>query len=110
MVTEIHLQDQPAAVKIFRWFFSISSLQVLLYYLVPALLFPSHLVLQIEVISALTLGNVVMVFYLLVNTWGVIIDRERRPLYTGLLVFLCLWFVLVVITWGKLERWEFLLR
>jgi hypothetical protein len=97
-------------IRIYRWFFYLSSLQVFMYFLVPALQLPSRMVFHIELISALTLGNVVVMFFLLVNVGGIIIDRERRSLYTGLLVFVCLWLGLVALTWARLERWEFLLR
>ena len=102
-------QEPSNTIRTYRWFFAFSLLEVGMYYLVPALQFPPRYVFHIELISALTLGNVVMVFFLLVNIGGIIIDRERRSLYLGLLVFACLWLGLVVMTWANMERWDFLL-
>ena len=95
---------------VFRWFFFISALELTMYYVVPALQFPPGYVFHIEVVSALTLGNVVAVFFLLVNIAGVILDRNWRGVYISLLVLSVVWLLLVVVTWSRVERWEFLLR
>jgi len=97
-------------IRLFRMFFAICLFQACLYYVVPAVQFPPGYVFHIEVVSALTLGNVVTVFMLLVNIAGLVVDRRLRPLYASLLVFGCLWLVVIAVTWSRLERWEFLLR
>ncbi|MFH1373539.1 MAG: hypothetical protein ABII79_07085 [bacterium] len=97
-------------IKTYRWFFYISLLQLLAFFIVPAFVFPIGLVLHIEIISALTLGLVVALFFLLVNVCGLYIDKSRRPLYVTMLIIIGLWFLWAVISWSYIERMDYLLR
>jgi hypothetical protein len=97
-------------IKTYRWFFYISLLQLLAFFVVPALVFPIGLVLHIEIISALTLGLVVALFFLLVNVCGLYIDKSRRSLYVSMLIIIGLWFLWAVISWSFIERMDYLLR
>jgi len=97
-------------IKTFRWFFYISLLQLLAFFIVPAFLFPFKYLLHIELISALTLGLVVGLFFLLVNVSGFFIDKSRRPLYLVMIIFVGLWFLWAIISWSYIEHMDYILR
>jgi len=97
-------------IKTYRWFFYISLLQLLAFFIVPALVFPIRLVFHIEIISALTLGLVPALFFLLVNVCGLYIDKSRRSLYVSMLIIIGLWFLWAVISWSFIEHMDYLLR
>lgn len=97
-------------IKIFRWYFYIASLQLLLYFVVPAVIFPGKVVIDIETISALTLGIFVCAFFLMVNIVGFFLDKSRRILYGFLLSILTVYFIWVIVTWSFIERMDYLLR
>jgi hypothetical protein len=107
-------QSSPAIpndkIRTFRWFFYLSSIQLLAFFVVPALLFPRKYILHIELISALTVGLVVALFYLLVNVCGLCVDKHRRLLYLALIVFVILWFLWAVVTWSHIEHMDYILR
>ena len=110
MANENSLVAIENRVKTFRWFFYISSLQVFLFFAIPALIFPNKRVLQIEAISALTLGLVVALFFLLVNVCGLLIDKTRRSLYVVMIVLVGLWLLWAVISWSYIEYMDYLLH
>jgi hypothetical protein len=97
-------------IKTFRWFFYISLLQSMAYFVVPIFIFPPGYILHIEIISALTLGLVVGLFFLLVNIYGLFLDIGRRPLYVSMLVVIGLWFLWATISWTYIEHMDYLLR
>ncbi|MFH2036457.1 MAG: hypothetical protein ABIJ45_08645 [Candidatus Zixiibacteriota bacterium] len=94
----------------FRWFFYISTLQLVAFLIGPMLIFPSKFVIHIEIISAMTLGLIVALFYLLVNIFGLVLDRERRRLYWILIAVISLWFLWAIITWSFIEHMDYILR
>jgi len=110
MVNEGSLLVNENKIKTFRWFFYISLLQLLAFFVVPAFVFPNRLVLHIEIISALTLGLVVGLFFLLVNVCGFYIDKSRRLVYVSMLIIIGLWFLWAVITWSYIEYMDYILR
>lgn len=65
---------------------------------------------QIELISALTLGLAVGLFFMLVNICGCIIDRSRRLLYLSLIIVISLWFLWAIISWSYIEHMDYILR
>ena len=97
-------------IKTFRWYFYIALLQILLYFIVPAVLFPNRMVKHVEIISALTLGLLVGVFFLLVNVLGLFIDKSRRTLYISMLSIIAIWFIWAFISWSFIESMDYLLR
>ncbi len=97
-------------IKTFRWFFYISLLQILAFFIVPAFVFHGGFVLHIEIISALTLGLVVGLFFLLVNVCGFYIDKSRRLLYLVMIIFIGLWFLWATISWLYIEHMDYILR
>jgi hypothetical protein len=110
MVEKVSVVTSENKIKTYRWFFHISLLQLLAFFIVPVLVFPTRLVLHIEIISALTLGLVVALFFLLVNVCGLFIDISRRLLYVVMIIFVGLWFLWAVISWSFIERMDYLLR
>jgi hypothetical protein len=97
-------------IKTFRWFFYISLAQLLAFFVVPAFVFPFKLVYHIEIISALTLGLVVVTFFALVNVCGLFMDRGRRRLYLSILIVIGMWYLWAVISWTYIDRMGYLLR
>lgn len=97
-------------IKIFRWFFYISLTQLLLYYIVPAIIFPAVVVKDIEIISALTLGIVVGMFFLLVNMIGLFVDKARRVMYIIMASIIIIYFSWALISWAYIEHMDYLLR
>ena len=96
--------------KIFRWYFYIALTQFLMYFIVPAIIFPGKVIKDIEVISALSLGLLVGVFFGLVNVLGLFLDRPRRVLYKTILIFITLYFVWALVSWSFIEKMDYLLR
>ncbi|MCP4634540.1 MAG: hypothetical protein GY855_16550 [candidate division Zixibacteria bacterium] len=97
-------------IKTYRWFFYISLIQLLAYFVVPVFLFPSSHILHIEIISALTLGLIVGLFFLIVNICGLYIDRIRRRLYILMIILISSWFLWAVISWSYIEHMDYLLH
>ena len=97
-------------IAVFRWYFYIALTQFLLYFIVPAIIFPNKVVMDVETISALTLGLVVGLFFLVVNIIGLFVDKARRRIYVSLISILGLYFVWAVVSWADIERMEYLLR
>lgn len=97
-------------VRTFRWVFYIGSIQLLAFFVVPALLFPARLLLPIEVFLALTLGLIPGLFLWVVNLAGILLDRDRRPLYYAAAAVLGLWFVWAAISWAEIEHMDYLLH
>ena len=83
---------------------------MLAFFIVPAFIFPGKILLHIELISALTLGLVVALFFLLVNVSGFFIDKSRRLLYLALIIFVCLWFLWATISWSYIEHMDYILK
>jgi len=97
-------------IRTYRWFFYISLLQVLAFFIVPAFLFPIRYLFHIEIIASLTVGLVVAFFFLLVNICGLFIDKVRRPLYSAMIIFVGFWFVWATISWSYIEHMTYILR
>ena len=97
-------------IKTFRWYFYIALMQFLLYFIVPLVVFPSKVAIDIEVISALTLGIPVGIFFMIVNIMGLYLDESRRVLYISILSLITLYFIWVIISWAFIEKMTYLLR
>jgi len=110
MTEESALTANENTIKTYRWFFYISLAQLLAYFIVPAIMFPARIILYVEIISALTLGLVVGLFFLLVNVGGLYIDKARRPLYVSMLIVVGLWLLWAGISWTYIEHMDYLLR
>ena len=96
--------------KTFRWYFYISVTQFLMYFIVPIIIFPGKVIKDIEIISALTIGVLVGIFFIIVNILGLFIDKSRRVLYKIVLCFMTLYFIWVIVSWSYIEKMDYLLR
>lgn len=97
-------------VKIYRWYYYLALTQFLLYFIVPAIIFPGRIIKDVEIISALTLGLPVGFFFLLVNLIGLFTDRKRRTVYIISLSVIAVYFTGALMAWSCIERLDFLLR
>jgi hypothetical protein len=97
-------------IKTFRWYFYIAAAQFLMYFIVPLMVFPVKVIRDIEIVSALTLGTVVGIFFGLVNVAGLVLDKSRRILYLIMLSIIAAYMAWVVISWVFIERMNYLLR
>ena len=97
-------------IRTFRLYFYIALLQFLLYFIVPLVVFPGKIAIDIEVISALTLGIPVGVFFMIVNVLGLCLDKYRRALYVSMCSLIILYFTWVIISWAFIEKMTYLLR
>jgi MFS family permease len=105
-----NLVKRDNRIKTFRWLFYFSLAQLLLFYIIPALVFPLKYVFHIEVIASLTLGLVFIIYFLCVNIIGLLIDRNRKRIYFTAIVLICLWLVWFAISWLFIEHMDYLLR
>ena len=97
-------------IKTFRLYFHIALIQLLMYFIVPLLIFPGKVIKDIEIISALTLGTLVGIFFGLVNIAGFVMDKSRRTLYVIMLFIIALYLTWVIISWTSIEKMDYLLR
>ena len=82
----------------------------MLYFMVPVLIFPGRIIKGVEVISALTFGSLVGLFFFLVSAIGLFLDRGRRVLYIVSLSIIALYLSGVLLSWAYIEHLDFLLR
>ena len=96
--------------KTFRWYFYIAAAQFLMYFIVPLMIFPGKVIKDVEIVSALTLGTVVGMFFGLTNIAGLILDKSRRILYVIMLSIIAAYLAWVIVSWVLIERMDYLLR
>jgi len=63
-----------------------------------------------EIMAALTVGVLFALFSLIVNIYGLVIDKGRKPLYIVMTVVMSSWILWAVITWLCIEHMDYLLR
>lgn len=97
-------------VKTFRWLFYISLFQLFVFFLVPSIMVPLEILLYLEILSALTVGVLFALFFLGVNLYGLYIDKRRKKLYIGIIIFLTAWILWAFISWLYIEHMDYLLR
>ena len=95
-------------IKAARWLFYISLFQLLACFAFPAIMFPARVLFTIELLNALTVGMLFGLYFLAVNIYGLVVDRNRRSLYLTIIVLLCVWAVWTAITWRYIERMSYL--
>jgi drug/metabolite transporter (DMT)-like permease len=104
------LDTSESRVKIYRWYYYLALTQFLLYFMVPMLIFPGRVIKDIEVISALTLGLLLGLFFLLVSVLGLFLDRKRRARYIASASVIAVYFLCAFVSWSYIEHLDFLLR
>jgi hypothetical protein len=111
MVRASHsLEMSENRVKIYRLYYYIALTQLLLYFIVPMVIFPGRIIKDVQVISALTLGPLVGLFFFLVNITGLFLDRGRRTLYIVSISIIVIYFAGTLLAWAYIEHLDFLLR
>lgn len=95
-------------IKTYRWLFYFSLFQLLACFAFPAIMFPARILVPIELLNALTVGMLFGLYFLAVNIYGLFVDRRRRPLYTAIIVFICMWAIWTIVTWRFVERMRYL--
>ena len=104
------LEQSEDRVKVYRWYYFVALAQLLLYFIVPMFIFPGQVIKDIQVISALTLGSLVGLFFCLVSSVGLFMDRRRRTLYIVSMSIMGLYLSGVFLSWAYIEHLDFLLR
>ncbi len=97
-------------VKTFRWLFYLSLFQLLVFFLVPAFMVPIEILFYLEILSTLTFGVLFNLFFLGVNIYGLLVDKRRKRLYIGIIIFLTAWLLWAFISWLYIEHMAYLLR
>ena len=97
-------------IKNFRLYYYIALIQILMYFIVPVFLLPGQVIKDIEIVSALTFGLVVALFFGLVNILGLFFDKSRRIIYGTMLFIITLYFIWAILSWSFIERMDYLLR
>ena len=95
-------------IKTFRWLFYLSVFQLLVCLTVPILIFPSQVLLSIEIFIALTVGLLFGLYLLGVSIYGVFIDKKRRPIYSVMIICIGVWTIWTIITWRYIEHMGYL--
>lgn len=110
MMNENNMLIEANKIKTFRWLFYISLLQLGLFFLVPVFIFPSSLLLSLEIMAALTLGLIVAIFFLAVNIYGLVVDKRRKALHIILIILTSMWLIWAAISWLYIEHMDYLLN
>ncbi len=97
-------------VKTFRWIFYLSLFQLLVFFLVPSFMVPLEILFYLEILAALTIGVLFASFFLGVNIYGLFIDKRRKKLYIGIIIFLTAWILWAFISWLYIEHMDYLLK
>ena len=97
-------------IKIFRLYYYIALTQLLMYFIVPLLIFPGKIIKDIEIVSALSFGTLVGIFFGLVNMIGYVLDKSRRTLYIIMISLMVMYLAWATISWLYIEHMEYILR
>ena len=95
-------------IKTFRWLFYISLFQLLVCFTFPIIMFPMQVLFSMELLIALTVGLLFGLYFLGVNIYGLFIDKSRRPLYIGIIIFISVWTIWTIISWLYIEHMDYL--
>jgi len=95
-------------IKTFRWFFYISLFQLLVCLIFPIILFPSQVLLYIEILVALTVGLLFGLYFMGVSIYGIFVDKSRLRLYIVIIIFIGVWTIWTIITWLYIEHMNYL--
>jgi len=106
--SNISLVDQK--VKTFRWLFYLSLFQLIIFFVVPSLMVPLRILIHLEILAALTVGVLFALYFLGVNVYGLFVDKRRKKLYIGIILFLTAWIMWAFISWLYIEHMDYLLR
>ncbi len=88
MTSESNITLQKQKVKTFRWLFYLSLFQLFVFFLVPSIMVPLEILFYLEILAALTVGVLFALFFLGINIYGLFVDKRRKKLYIGIIIFL----------------------
>ena len=97
-------------IKTFRWLFYLSCFQIVVFFAVPALIYPASIMFDMEIMAALTVGVLFALFSLLVNIYGLFIDKNRKLLYIIMAAVMSGWILWAAISWMYIEHMDYLLK
>lgn len=95
-------------IKTFRWLFHLSLFSLALCFIAPIIIFPTQILLSVEILNALTVGLLFGIYFLGVNIYGLVIDKKRRLIYVGVIIFITAWILWAVISWFFIEHMDYL--
>ena len=110
MTNETNTTISDYKVKTFRWLFYLSLFQLLVFFLVPSFMVPFEILFHLEILATLTVGVLFALFFLGVNIYGLFVDKRRKKLYIGIIIFLAAWILWAFISWLYIEHMDYLLR
>lgn len=110
MTSESNSTLQNQKVKTFRWLFYLSLFQLFVFFLVPSIMVPLEILFYLEILAALTVGVLFALFFLGINIYGLFVDKRRKKLYIGIIIFLTAWIIWAIISWLYIEYMDYLLR
>jgi len=110
MTSESNSTLQDYKVKTYRWLFYLSLFQLFVFFLVPSLMVPLRILIYLEIIAALTVGVLFALFFLGINIYGLFVDKRRKKLYIGIIIFLTAWILWAIVSWLYIEHMDYLLR
>ena len=110
MTSESNSTLQNQKVKTFRCLFYLSLFQLFVFFLVPSLMVPLEILFYLEILAALTVGVLFALFFLGINIYGLFVDKRRKKLYIGIILFLTAWIIWAFVSWLYIEHMDYLLR
>lgn len=110
MANENNVATIENRTRTFRWLFYMSLAQLLVFFIVPAFIYRAELLVYAEILAAMTLGLIFALFFLVVNVYGLFVDKSRRRLYVSIIVLVTAWVAWSIISWSYIEYMDYLLR
>jgi hypothetical protein len=96
-------------IKTFRWLFYISALQLIVFLAFPLLIYPAQIAFYMEILAILTVGLLFCLYFLIVNIYGLLIDKSRKPVYMILTILMGGWLIWAIVSWLYIEHMDYLL-
>jgi hypothetical protein len=97
-------------IKTSRWLFYFSCFQIAALFVIPALLYPARILFSMQLMAALTVGVLFAIFSLIVNIYGLFIDKKRKALYIIFAFTMAGWIIWAVVSWTYIEHMDYLLH
>jgi O-antigen/teichoic acid export membrane protein len=110
MEEEKQIAVKTNKVKAYRWLFYFSLAQTIVFFIVPAFMYPPKYLPYLEVMAALTLGPIFGLFFMAINIYGLFVDKQRRWLYIIAIILMSLWILWAGISWAYIEHMDYLLH
>lgn len=108
---ENDLSSENSRIKAFRWLYCFSLVQLMACFAFPVIFFGTariKVLVAIQLLNALTVGLLFGLHFLAVNIYGMFVDKNRRPLYTAIIIYICFWAIWAAISWAYIEHMGYL--